>query len=301
MTKFYYLSFLLMVSSLLSNAQDEGTIVKRERIDRSKNIFVGFGPSFTLGKNIGDYSTGFNIEAGFVKRINRVFSIGPSLSYVKFKYDPEVTNEGFKNAFIGGPYIDNDGFEYYEGLGFEFEGGDISLISLALNLKLNLIPVKDNSKISIYGFAKPFVSYSTRTEVIGKATYAQNYGDISSSQDWNDGIVDEDFPWTASSAYVKTTYGINVSEDMAEETKVTGGIFIGPGIEIAPAKKVSGFFQVAIGYTFPITFVSTEAFNQEGSQNNLDVLINSKRIEEYPMEEAGFPSISLQFGLSYNF
>lgn len=300
MTKFYPLSFLLMVCSVFTYAQDEGTIVKRERIDRSKNIFVGFGPSFTLGKNIGDYSTGFNIEAGFVKRVNRVFSIGPSLSYVKFKYDPEVTAQGFKNAFIGGPFTDNNGFEYYEGLAFEFTGGDISLISLALNLKLNLIPVKDNSKISVYGFAKPFVSYSTRTEVTGKATYSVNYNDISSSQDWNDGIVDN-FNWTASNAYVKSQYGINVSPDMAEETKVTGGIFIGPGIEIAPAKKVSGFLQVAIGYTFPITYVSTEAFNQEGSQNDLDVLISSKKIEEYPMKEAGFPSVSLQFGMSYNF
>jgi hypothetical protein len=300
MTKLTYLAIFLLACSFVLHAQDEGTIVKRERIDKSKNIFLGFGPSLTLGKNIGDYSAGFNLEAGFVKRINRVFSIGPSISYVKFKYDPEVTAEGFKNAFIGGPFNDQNGFEYYEGLTFELEGGDISLISLALNLKLNLIPVKDNSKISIYGFAKPFVSYSTRTEVTGVATYAINYGDISSSQDWDDGIVDV-FDWTAGNSYVKNTYDIDVSEDMAEETRVTGGIFIGPGIEITPAKSVSGFFQVAIGYTFPITYVSTEAFYGEGSQNDLDVLITSGRIEEYPMEEAGFPSINFQLGISFNF
>ena len=84
MTKFTNLAFLLLVCSSFASAQDEGTIVKRERIERSSNIFLGFGPSFTLGKNIGDYSVGFNIEGGYVKRLNRVFSIGPSISYVKF-------------------------------------------------------------------------------------------------------------------------------------------------------------------------------------------------------------------------
>jgi hypothetical protein len=300
MTKSTYLAVFLMACALLLQAQDEGTIVKRERIDRSNNVFLAFGPSLTLGKNIGDYSIGFNIEGGFVKRLNRVFSIGPSLSFVKFNYDPEVTAEGFKNAFVGGPFVDVNGFEYYEGLAFEFEGGDISLFSLALNLKLNLIPVKDNSKISIYGFAKPFVAYSQRTEVTGKTAYSVNYGDISSAEDWNNGVIDN-FDWTAGNPYVKNNYDIDVSEDMAEETKVTGGIFIGPGIEIAPAKNVSGFFQVAIGYTFPISYVSTEAYYGEGSQNDLDVLVSSGRIEEYPMEEAGFPSLNFQLGVSFNF
>ena len=298
MTKSTYLAVLLMACSLVLQAQDEGTIVKRERIDKSKNIFVAFGPSATLGKNIGDYSVGFNIEGGFLKRINRVLSVGPSISYVKFKYDTEVTQEGFKNAYIGGPYIDINGSSYYEGLYFAIEGGDISLLSLALNLKLNLIPVMDKSKISVYGFAKPFVSYSTRTEVGGPATYMVNYGDISVGTDWEE--VDT-FDWTAGNPYVEDTYNIDVSQDLKEESKVTGGIFIGPGIEIAPAKSLSGFLQVSIGYTFPITFVSTKTYNTEGAQNDLDVLIESGDIEKYPMKKAGFPSLSVQLGISYNF
>ena len=56
-----------------------------------KVFLLDFGASFTLGENIGDYSVGFNIEAGFVKRMNRVFSIGPSISYLSFEYDPEET------------------------------------------------------------------------------------------------------------------------------------------------------------------------------------------------------------------
>ena len=55
----------LLLSAYTIVAQDEGVIQKRERIDRSKSVFLGLGPSFTLGENIGDYSVGFNVEAGF--------------------------------------------------------------------------------------------------------------------------------------------------------------------------------------------------------------------------------------------
>ena len=50
----------LLLSAYAVTAQDEGVITKRERIDRSKGIFIGGGGSFTLGENIGDYSVGFN-------------------------------------------------------------------------------------------------------------------------------------------------------------------------------------------------------------------------------------------------
>ena len=292
------LAFFLMVCSFVANAQDEGAIVKRERIAKDKGIFIAIGPSATLGKNIGDYSVGFNIEAGFLKRLNRVFSIGPSISYVKFNYDAEVTQVGSKNAYIGGPYQDQNGFSFFEGLVFALDGGDISLLSAALNLKLNVIPVKDNSKFSVYGFAKPFISYSNRTEVTGTTTYATNYGDPQNTNDW---FIEDEFPWRAGSTYVKNTYGFDVSQDLKEESKVTGGIFIGPGIEFAPAKKLSGFFQIAVGYTFPISYISTEAYNTEGNQNNLDTFVDSGDIEKYPIQSKGFPSISFQLGASYNF
>src|SRR5688572_5582607 len=99
MKKLICLAGFIFISASTLMAQDEGVIQKRERIDRSQSVFIDFGPSFTLGENIGDYSVGFNVEAGYVKRLNRVLSIGPSLSYLSFKYDPEET--GFNNVFIG--------------------------------------------------------------------------------------------------------------------------------------------------------------------------------------------------------
>ena len=297
MRKPLFLAGLIIFVSQALSAQDEGTIVKRERIERDKGIYLLLGPSFTLGKNIGDYSVGFNLEAGFTKRLNRILSVGPSLSFVQFDYDPTVTEAGNKNTFIGGPFTDNTG-TYYEGLYIDFTGGDISLTSLAVNLKLNAVPIKDNTKFSFYVFAKPFVAYSSRSEVEGKASYLVNYDDIENSGDW---IIYDEFDWTAGNTYVKNTYNIDVSQDMKEESKVTGGIYIGPGIELFPTRKFSAFIQVALGYTFPITYVSTEYYNKEGNKNNLQTMITSGDIEKYPMLKKGFPSIGVQFGASYNF
>ena len=282
----------LLLSVYAVTAQNEGVITKRERIDRSKSVFIGLGPSFTLGENIGDYSVGFNIEAGFVKRMNRVFSIGPSLSYLSFEYDPEET--GFNNVFIGGPYQDTQGNQYHEGLYFDLQGGTLSLISLAVNLKLNFIPVKDDTKISVYGFAKPFLASATREAVTGEGTYLINYGDIESEADWD---YVEGFDWSAGA---DDFYGFQPSDDLGKQTQITGGIFIGPGIEFFPAGKVSGFFQASIGYTFPVSYISTKAYeNSVNYGNDLDVFL--KQIEEYPLTEEGFPSVNLQFGVSYNF
>ena len=286
--------FLLSVNFLF--AQDEGVISKRERIDRSKGIFIGLGPSFTLGKNIGDYSVGFNIEAGFVQRMNRVLSIGPSLSYLSFKYDPEET--GFNNIFIGGPYPDGQGGTYHEGLYFDLTGGKLSLISLAINLKLNLIPVKDDSKISVYAFAKPFLTLASREAVKGTGILLQNYRDNKSYVDWQNKI--DKFTWEAGNKYVQDEYGIEVSDKLKKESRVTGGIFVGPGLELFPAGKVSAFVQASIGYTFPVSYISTKVYeNSENYGNDLNVFLED--IEDYPMTEKGFPSFNLQFGVSFNF
>lgn len=275
-----------------STAQDEGVIVKKARIDRSKGIFVGIGPSWTLGKNIGDYKAGANFEAGYQVRLNRVLSIGPSLSYLSFDYDPEET--GLNNAFIGGPFNDDEG-TYYEGIYFDLKGGNLSLLSLAMNLKLNFIPVRDNSVVSLYAFAKPFISYATRTEVTGTANFLYNFGDIEDADDWQDGGQAE---WVAG-----TELGDDdrvVSDDLKEQTQVTGGIFIGPGLEFFPARKVTGFVQVSVGYTFPVSFVSTEKFN-DNQFYGTDVDGFLENMQKYPVTKEGFPSVNLQLGVSFNF
>jgi hypothetical protein len=302
MKKIICLAGCLLVSAYMLHAQDEGVIKKRERIDRSKGVFIGLGPSFTLGKNIGDYSVGFNVEAGFQKRLNRILSIGPSISFMQFKYDPEVTTEkGGAYVGTGDPNNWRTEFQNVPNLTYDYgyvlnlEGGDLSLLSLAVNLKFNLMPIRDNSKISVYAFAKPFITLATRKEVTGSAvryayeTYVEDNGTSNESDDvlyFNQG----DETWYEDG--VTETWGPDDYKALESDSEITGGIFIGPGVEISPAKALSFYVKAAFGYTFPITYVATRSYAPT---------VQSYLSDEFPMVKKGFPSINLQFGVSFNF
>jgi hypothetical protein len=175
------------------------------------------------------------------------------------------------------------------------EGGDISLISLALNIKLNFIPITDNTKFSVYGFAKPFIAVAQRKAVTGSGTrfvwesYEERNGTASEADDvlyyyqgdetwYPDGYVET---WDSESYPV-----------LAKENSVTGGVFLGPGIEVIPSKAVSFYLQAAFGYTFPVSFVGTKSYDDS---------ISSYLNEEFPMVKKGFPSVNLQVGVSFNF
>lgn len=264
-----------------AQAQDEGTVVKKERIERDKSIFVGGGLSILGGDNLGDYSNGLNFEAGFVKRLNRVVSIGGSVSYLKFAYDPSVTvgSEG-----IGNIYLD-PAFDY--GYSLELSGGDVSIISVAANLKFNFVPVKDNSVISVYAFAKPFIASSSSSAVSGYATYY--YFDTGV----NDYVPDPDGSNSPYTPYDPNIGNGDVTLTYPEgKSVITGGIFLGPGIELNPAKPISIFLQASFGYTFPLTFVSTKSYS-----NDVSVLFDPN---EFPYKSLGFTSINFSAGISFN-
>jgi hypothetical protein len=274
------LSFFLVSLSAV-HAQDEGTVVKRERIAIDKGIFVLAGPSFTTLKNDGDYSTGFNIEGGYQKRLNRVFSIGGSLSYLSFKYDPTFNQQldpsGYPfNFFSDDDIVEPTGGEF--GRLVELEGGKVSIISLALNLKLNFIPVKDDSKFSVYGFAKPFIASAKRADVTGLGE-AFLYDGTNEEWVYQQG---QDDPWSKDD-------GLEV---LGEESKITGGIFIGTGIELFPAKKVSFFAQLSFGYTLPVNIISFSSYGTTISDDYLN--------PAFPMKDKGFASGNLGVGLSIN-
>ncbi len=282
-------AFIISVS-----AQDEGNITKRDRIDLDKGIFLGIGPSFTLGKNIGDYSTGLNVELGYMSRLNRVVSLGGSLSYMSFKYDPEKT--GVNNSFISDETITDGYYDYWLAMYVDFKGGDMNLVSLAANLKFNLVPVMDNSKVSVYAFAKPFLTMASRTAVKGTAYLFwvpdYDFDGFYSEEEIIDGAYNAvQVPWEAGDPTWEAE-GITISDKLKKDSRVTGGIFVGPGIEIFPAKNVSFYVQAAFGYTFPVSFVSTKKY-EGNSLNSMDA--------EFPIIEQGFPSVNLQFGISFNF
>lgn len=263
------------------HAQDEGAVVKKERIERDNGIFIGGGLSVLSGDNLGDYSNGLNFEAGYVKRLNRVFSIGGSVSYLKFAYDPTVTAgpEGISNIYL-------DAAADY-GYSLALSGGDISIISLAANLKFNFVPVKDNSVISIYAFAKPFIASSSASAVSGYASYY--YYDVG----LDDYVADPDGSNSPYAPYDPAIGNGDVTLSYAEgKSLITGGIFLGPGIELNPAKPISIFLQASFGYTFPLTAVSTKSYS-----NDVSVLFDAN---EFPYQSLGFPSINFSAGISFN-
>lgn len=264
-------SLLFCLPFLFAHAQDEGAVVKKERIQKDKGIFVGGGISILGGNNLGDYSNGINFEAGYTKRLNRIVSIGASLSYLKFAYDPARSTQPDANTGITKDfYYDTSAPSIDEGYLLTLTGGDVSMISLAANLKFNFVPVMDNSVISVYGFAKPFISSATVSSITGLGEY---YYFDTGLNDWQ-----ADASSDATGAY-------------SSQSSITGGIFIGPGIEINPAKPISIFVQASFGYTFPMDVVSTQSYS-----NDWAVLTDNK----FPLSSLGFTSINFSAGVSFN-
>jgi hypothetical protein len=272
-----FLVLLLLSTSLY--AQDEGTAVAQTRFERDKSIYIGGGPSIPFGDNLGDYSLGLNFEAGFFKRLNKVMSIGPNISYLSFKYDADETY----------PYYYDPTNDY--AIESSLSGGDVSLLSIGFNFKLNFVPVSDNSVFSLYGIGNPFVSFVSRGECIQSGDF---YEDIDGD------IVYDDF-----------SFSVDYSPDdypaLKEESKVSGGVHLGIGFEINPTKKVSVFGQATFSYTLPITYVATNSFLKEEDQyfdGNDRIYYDAEQsfyLDEFPIKENGFSALSFKLGVSFNF
>jgi len=275
------LSLMMFVLTIAASAQDEGEVVKRERIDKSKSIYVLGGPSLTSLKNDADYDAGFNFELGYQKRMNRIFSLGFAVSYINFPFSPTYISTPV-SEIVGGTELDYN-FFYDDGGSVGrlvyLEGGDQNMTSLSVNLKFNFIPVKDKTVASLYGFAKPFVARSVRESVSG-AGFLYNYN--ANSDSW---LYDE-------------TAEIDIWDEadfpvLAEKTKITGGMFLGLGLEFFPARRFSFFVQLAAGYTLPVNIVS---FNDWGTTISDDYFDDN-----FPMADQKFLTVNGSFGLSVNF
>jgi hypothetical protein len=262
-------------------AQDEGTIVKRERIERNKNIFVGGGISLINDSNLKEYSTGFNFEGGFSKRLNRILSLGASISYLNFSYNTPATA---RQTPVFGRYPDNfyTGFQNFPqqnlsdvhmGYLVKFNNTNLRFISLAVDVKVNFVPVKENSIISIYGFAKPFISYSKHSDV---TVGLDSYSDVNNTNTW--------------------TFGQSASVVAPIDGQVTGGIFLGPGIEINPTKPISFFVQASFGYTLSSEFISTKSYPTRSINYFVDPIIDPN----WPAKSTGFSSINFSGGVLLN-
>lgn len=271
--------FLCILSSTVVFSQDEGTAVAQERLARSNSIYVGVGPALILGKNLGDYNDGFGFEGGYLKRMNKIISIGPHLSFLKFKY------QEFKTY----PYY----YDPTNDLVIEYsqKGGDISLLSFGGTIKLNLIPISDNTVFSLYGISTPFLSFVSRKDFAATGDF---YADLDGDVLYTDLLLSQDFD----------------SEDIPQleaESKVSGGIHLGFGAEFFPSKPVSLFVQATFCYTLPIRYSATNSYLKEEDQyiDAADVIYydaeESLYKDDFPIVNKGFSSLCIKGGISFNF
>lgn len=273
------ITLLFILSCFIAFSQDEGAAVAQERLARSNNIFVGLGPALILGKNLGDYSDGFGFEGGYLKRMNKLISIGANISSLKFKY------QEFKTY----PYY----YDPSNDLVIEYsqKGGDISLLSFGGTIKLNLIPIGDNTVFSLYGISTPFLSFVSRKEFEATGDF---YADLDGDVLYTDLLASVDFD----------------AEDIPQlkaDSKISGGIHLGFGAEFFPSKPVSLFIQATFCYTMPIRYSATSSYLKEEDQyiDDADVIYydaeESLYEDEFPIVNKGFGSLNIRGGISFNF
>lgn len=261
-------------------SQDEGLVVKKGEIAKPKSIFFSLGPSFRSINNTSDYSGGFGLELGFLKRLNRNLSVGPSISYTKFHYDESIS-DSFSNTDAEGNNI------FYEPGGYEIHvthlsGGNLSLLTAGYNIRFNFIPISELKKFSVYGFAKPFLLLASREAVTG--TYDIYYADTLP-------------PGDPSGWSISTENNPANSPDWAADSEFTIGLNLGAGAEYRLPSGLEFFFQIAMGSTLPITSVRTDEFSDKLIDSGSGLEVDPA----YPLVKKGFASIAFSLGLAYNF
>lgn len=267
-------------------AQEEGTITKKERIVNGKSIYLLAGPSFRFN-NKSDYSGGLNLEAGFLKRLNRITSVGASLNYSKFRYDQSLSNS-FENAdAIGNNAFQEDGG--YEVYVVAMEGGDLNFVSVGLDFKFEFIPFKEERKLSAYGIIKPFLLVSNRSEV-SASTKIYYVDSVPYKLPYNS---DPNNNWSGGDSFESINADTPGYERWASATEFTGGVGLGIGLDYSLKSNIKIFMQSTLKFTLPITHIKTNAFPPSRNDGYYH--------PEYPFVKEGFSTINLAIGVSYYF
>jgi len=296
---------LSIFTTVFVRAQDEGPAVAKSRFERPNSVSVTGGIARTFGKNVGDYSKGMTAEVGYLRRLNKLVSIGGFVSVTRFGYDPAKTptspsdNDLFKGfdtdlritstaaTTYRDTYTIDANYDFPHGYQLSLSGGDVSLMVVGLDLKLNLIPVSDRIPISVYVHAKPFVGSAKRDDVSGSGQQYLYEARVSGGNfEYNLG----DGKWYKS-AYSET-WDSDGYPALGAVNSFTGGLMVGPGVEFNPSQALSFFAQATFGYTLPVSFVSTGSFPRTTAS-----YVNPT----FPVIKNGFPSLSLQAGVSFNF
>jgi hypothetical protein len=169
----WFFLLILLIVYLPGFTQEEGVLLKKQRVSKGKSVYLSGGQSFVFGNSSGDYSSGLNIEAGYLKRLNSFISIGPSLSYSSFNYDESIS-DSFGDASATGNNV------YYNDADY---GGAGCLHSGWRSSVYNSWPYRKDRFHSIFRHQKIFSVWNCKAIFTGslkerKYPQQQNYGTI---------------------------------------------------------------------------------------------------------------------------
>jgi hypothetical protein len=277
---------LIALSYSAAWSQEEGTLIKKERIAKGKCFYLLGGPSFRFN-NTSDYSGGLNLEAGFLKRLNRITSVGASLNYSKFNFDQWLSNS-FENADAIGnnAFLETGGYEVYV---VYMEGGDLNFLSVGLDFKFEFIPFSEGRKLSAFGLIKPFFLVSSRSAVSASTEIAYP-AIVPYKLPYNS---DANNSWDVGDPFENINADTPGYERWAADTEISGGVAFGVGLDYSIKSNIKIFMQSTLKFTLPITHIKTNAFpaSRDGGYDN----------PEYPFVKEGFSTLNLSVGVSYYF
>lgn len=283
MTKTYLIAFVLVVVCVCTGiSQDEGVLTKKVRITNGKSFAFSTGPSFRFN-NKSDYSPGLHIEAGYLTRLNRLVSIGGSLSFSKFNFSEKLSNSYADSKAIG-----NNIFQQEAGYGYEvyvvaMKGGNLNFFSAGFDVKIDFMPYKAENKFSVYGLIKPFLLASARSEVSASTnSWSANENPFEDPKFWSGGDFVESI--TAKDAG---------HESWAAKTELAGGIGIGAGVDFMVKQKLRLFFNPLLKFTSPITHIKTNEFPTSWNDGYYN--------PDYPFAKKGFSTLTVALGIAYSF
>ncbi|QOI97697.1 MAG: hypothetical protein HRU69_09410 [Flammeovirgaceae bacterium] len=246
------------------SAQDAGPAEIQQRFERMH--FSSFSIGMVKGST-GDYGKGWQAEIGYGKRLNKLITLGASLTYQSLGntyngYDYYVSESDEPSAFP--PGSTTDGEPYDESIEVGIDGGTFSSFSFSGIIRMNLTPYSDNSKIVVFGFIKPSVGIGFLSAMTKEARL----------------VVDFE--------YVNTTY-----VDRESTSSFVAGVSVGPGMEFIPSKNLSVTAHVCFNSQFGDKIVLDKSAFRPSTATITNV--------DFPVTSGALVSLSFTLGLQYNF
>ncbi|MBN8578159.1 MAG: hypothetical protein J0L66_14535 [Cytophagales bacterium] len=259
--------------------QDEGLIEQKARFERPHSIAVQIGPQFRLGK--ADYTGGYSISLAYTNRVNRILSLGPSIGFSRFAFQPSLTNSFKKRDVKGNNIFQEDGA--YEVYVVTLRGGDLNQYSAGINFKLDLVPFKADQKVRWNIGVEPYLVASSRSEV------------TATTQVWTANEIPLEDPslWSGGDVFIDVNSASPGRSNWSSKTELSGGFLASLGVEFMLPGNWSLSAQPMLCYLFPITHIKTANFprlQNEGYFNS-----------NYPFAKESFITAGVMVAISHNF